>query len=173
MLQMLRPTKVKPNVFIGYEGKAPGFTRVDFTPSVVLDPTLKSGGARVKVARNTAQRAQVRTALEQQGFICQDLQITRGNVLTHELIATHPNSNKLYYVSYHWLEHGSITLGAKFTDQWLNNTIKQHSSLLVLAGVRSAMQERRLIRIVAGIHWPKKGTLLPTVYFVKVSPLVP
>lgn len=96
-----------------------------------------------------------------------------SNVLTHELIATHPNSNKLYYVSYHWLERGSITLGAKFTDQWLNNTIKQHSSLLVLAGVRSAMQEQRLIRIVAGIHWPKKATLLPTVYFVKVSPLVP
>jgi len=173
VLQMLRPAKVKQNVFVGYEGKAPGFTRVDFTPSVVLDPTLQSGGLGVKAARNTAQRAQVRAVLEQQGFNCQDLQVKRGKVIGHELIATHANSNKLYYVSYHWIEHGSITLGTRFTDHWLNSAINRHPNSLPLAGVRSAMQEGRLIRIVAGIHWPKKGTLLPTVYFVKVSPLVP
>lgn len=173
VLKMLRPSKVKQNVFVGYEGKAPGFTRVDFAPSVVLDPTLRSGGLRVKAARNTVQRAQVRTVLEQQGFNCQELQVKRGNVLSHELIATHPNSNKLYYVSYHWIEHGSITLGTRFTDHWLNSAIKKNPNSLPLAGVRSAMQEGRLIRIVAGIHWPKKGTLPPTAYFVKVSPLAP
>lgn len=173
VLKMLNPYKVKPNVFIGFDGAAPGFTRVDFTPSV-LDPTFKSGGSRVKTARNTEQRAQVRTVLEQQGFNCEEVQVQRGPVLTHELIATHPNSNKLYYVSYHWVERGSITLGRRFTDDWLNNAIKKYPNSLSLAGVRSAMQQQRLIRIVAGIHWPKKEeTLRPTVYFVKVSPLVP
>ena len=170
---MLRPAKLKHTFFVGYDGKAPGFSRVDFTPSVVLDPTLRSGGLGVKTARNTAQRAQVRTVLEQQGFNCQDLQVMRGKVLTHELIATHPNSNKLYYVSYHWLEYGSVTLATRLTDRWLNNAIKRYPNSLPLAEVRSAMQQQRLIRIVAGIHWPKEGTLRPTVYFVKVSPLVP
>ncbi|WP_237151316.1 DUF6543 domain-containing protein [Pseudomonas sp. ADAK18] len=173
VLQMLRPAKMKQNVFVGYEGKAPGFTRVDFTPSVALDPVLKSGGTRVKAARNIAQRAQVRTVLEQQGFNCQELQVKRGRVLAHELIATHPNSNKLYYVSYHWIEYGSIMLGRRFTDHWLNSSINKYPLSLPLAGVRSAMQEQRLTRIVAGIHWPKRGTLPATVYFVKVSPLEP
>lgn len=173
VLQMLRAVKVKPNVFVGYEGKAPGFTRVDFRPSVALDPTLKPGGSQVLAARNTAQRAQVRTVLEQQGFNCQDVQVKRANALSHELIATHPNSNKLYYVSYHWIEHGSIKLMRRFTDEWLNYAIKKNPDSLAFTGVRSAMREQRLTRIVAGIHWPKKGMLPPTVYFVKVSPLAP
>ena len=38
------------------------------------------------------------------------------------------------------------------------------------ASVREALSEQRLVRMMAGIQWPRHGNRPPTVYFVKVSP---
>jgi len=173
VLQMLRPFKLKGSIFIGFDGKAPGFTRVDFTPPVGLAPTLRAGGPQSDAARNIAQHAHVRTVLEQQGFDCQSLQVKRSNVVSHELIARHPNSNTLYYVVFQWVEYGSVAVRNRLTDKWFNYAIQKYSNSLSFVAVSRALQEQHLIRIVAGIHWPKKGTLPPTVYFVKVSPHAP
>lgn len=172
LLRMLRPLQRKPtSVFIGYEGKTPGFTRVDFRPSVALDARLRSGGMSLAVERKTAQRAAVRSVLEQQGFSLHEWQIRRGHVQMHELVATHPRSNQVYYMTYQWLERGSVQLNMRLTDSWLNTAINAYRDSVLAATVRSAMVEQRLVPIVTGIQWPSLGNLPPTVYFVRVTPL--
>jgi hypothetical protein len=173
LLRMLRPTEKEGrsnSIKISYDGKAPGFTRVDFQVAG-LDPALRSGGGAVAPQRKIAQRTAVKRVLEQQGFIVQDLQVHRKGGSGHELMATHPlsKSNKVYYLSLHWHSAGSITLEAKLTDNWLKNTIKHNPFVVPLAQVKQAMSENRLRLIVAGIQWPVRGNLPPSVYFVKVN----
>ncbi len=171
LLRMLRPVQRKPtSVFIGYEGKTPGFTRVDFRPPVALDARLRSGDMSLAIERRTAQRAAVRSVLEQQGFSLHEWQVRRGHVPMHELVATHPRSSQLYYMTYQWLERGSVQLNMRLTDGWVNTAINAHQDSVVAAMVRSAMREQRLVPIVTGIQWPSQGNLPPTVYFVKVKP---
>lgn len=175
LLRMLRPTeRTGRSLHIGYEGKAPGFTRVDFR-AAGLDAALQSGGREVKPQRILAQRAAVKRALEQQGFNVQELQLRHGRKPTHELIATHPSSpsNTLYYVSIHWIEKGSVRLETRLTDRWFDAAINAHPRSVALMGVKSAMNENRLARIVAGIQWPTTPAARPSVYFVKVSPSSP
>ena len=88
----------------------------------------------------------------------------------HELVATHPRSSQLYYMTYQWLERGSVQLNMRLTDGWVNTAINAHQDSVVAAMVRSAMREQRLVPIVTGIQWPSQGNLPPTVYFVKVKP---
>ncbi|NWA86642.1 dermonecrotic toxin domain-containing protein [Pseudomonas sp. D2002] len=174
LLRMLRPNdRRKPFLYIGYEGKAPGFMRVDFIPPFALDPRLKFGVVPDKVwlrqQRLAALRAAAREVLERQGFIVQDVSVARTRGLNQESILSHPRSNKLYYVSYEWVETGRLMFRTKLTDKWITEAINAHGTS-TLAGVSSAMRERRLERICAGIQWPVKGMLNPTVYFVKVNP---
>jgi len=42
---------------------------------------------------------------------------------------------------------------------------------MALAAVKSALRENRLVRIAAGIQWQSTGSVRPSVYFVKVTPL--
>ncbi|OCW21963.1 dermonecrotic toxin domain-containing protein [Pseudomonas sp. S3E12] len=174
LLNLLRPTQTRgANLFIGYEGKAPGFTRVDFSSPVALAPALKAGGAQVSEARKTLQREAVRAVLEQQGFSLHEWRVRRGKILVPELVATHPHSNNLYYVTYQWFERGSVALNKRLTDRWLQAAIRSHRDSVLAATVSGAMEEQRLVRIVAGIQWPVLGNLAPSVYFVKLSPPVP
>ena len=169
LLRMLRPTdKPYTRVHIGYEDQAPGFTRVDFNVAG-LDPSLLFGGRSVAVERSTAQRAAIKSVLEQQGFNVREVKVKHGRAMD-DLIATHPNSNQLYYVSPSWVEEGSIQLNTRLSDLWFSDALSKHSNALPLQGVKLALDEGRLVRIVAGIQWPTKRTLSPTVYFVKVSP---
>lgn len=171
LLRMLRPTeRGAKTIYIGFDGKAPGFTRVDFQVSG-LDPALQFGGRRFAPQREIAQRSAIKRVLEQQGFIVQDLQVRRKGHPAHELIATHPlsNSNKVYYLSLSWRDRGVLHLGEKLKDTWLKSTIKKSQNLAPLVQVNQAMRENRLILISAGIQWPTKGTVPPSVYFVKVS----
>ncbi|KAA8559241.1 hypothetical protein FX985_05609 [Pseudomonas extremaustralis] len=172
LLRMLRPIeRVSGSINIGIEGKAPGFTRVDFqVPG--LEPVLRSGGREVATQQNVTQRAAIQRVLEQQGFNLEELHVMRGSRLMHELIATHPlsNSNRLYYVSFQWLGRGRVRLENRLTDNWFKAAIKSQPDSLALAGVNRAMQERRLVRIVAGIQWLTSGSVRPSVYFVKVNP---
>ncbi|MBV2080117.1 MULTISPECIES: DUF6543 domain-containing protein [Pseudomonas] len=175
LLQLLRVNERRNQyLYVGYEGKAPGFTRVDFTPPHPLNPDLQFGVTPVRTQRLDAERAAVRTVLEQQGFTVQDLSVRRpggrAGEPSHESVVTHPHSNKIYYVAYQWLEHGRMTVRTKLTDKWIRVAIKAHPNSLLLMAVHSAMQEQRLVRIVAGIQWATKGNLNPTVYFVKLKP---
>ena len=170
LLRMLRPTEKRyTRIHIGYEGEAPGFTRVDFEVSG-LDPSLLFGGQSVAVERSTAQRAAIKNVLEQQGFNVRDERVMHGRPI-NDLIATHPNSNRLYYVSPGWAEGGGIQLNTRLSDLWFNDAFSKKANALPLAGVKRALDEGRLVRIVAGIQWTTKRTLSPTVYFVKLNRL--
>ncbi|MGZ9705593.1 dermonecrotic toxin domain-containing protein [Pseudomonas sp. GNP013] len=176
LLRMLRPTKRSGvNVNIGFEGMSPGFIRVDFTPPFSLNPRLKFVATAVGDERFIAQHAAVRAVLEAQGFSVLDLSVRRqgataglGNL---ESIATHIDSDKLYYLTYRWIGTGQLSVGKKLTDAWINVAIKQHDASLLMAAVDNAMRSGRLGRIFAGIQWPTKDLSPPSVYFVKVDSL--
>lgn len=166
LLRMLHPHELdRMYIHIGFDGKAPGFTRVDFTVS--LESRLQHGGRVVEAQREVAQRAAVKGVLKSQGFDFRELQVQRyGKKITQELIATHPNSpNQLYYVAYQWLEKGSITIGARFEDRWF------HANPSLSDEVKSALRGNRLVRIMAGIQWPTFGRVPPSVYFIKMVPI--
>ncbi len=172
LMGMLRPTERRGHaIFIGYEGKAPGFTRVDFVPPQALEQRLKSSGAQLTAQRQTAQRAAVKAVLEQQGFRLDEWAVTRNRYAGHELVMTHPHSSHVYYVMYQWVERASIVLRTKLTDKWLNLALNSHKDSALSATVSSAMAQQRLVRIVAGIQWPRYANLPPTVYFVKLNSL--
>ena len=171
-LLMLRPIPRRgAHINIGFEGKAPGFTRVDFIPSAALDARLRTGGRQVAEQRSIAQRAAIRTVLEQQGFIIHEWNQRRGKILSREWVVTHSRSDKVYYLREHWLERGSVRLANQLTDPWINAGIRSYHTTTLAATVKAALAQQRLVRIVAGVQWPKVGNLPPTVYFVKVSPL--
>ncbi|KWU48911.1 dermonecrotic toxin domain-containing protein [Pseudomonas palleroniana] len=170
LLKMLRPTdKRGASLFIGYNDKTPGFTRVDFGVTG-LDPALRPTRRKLALARNNAQIPAVRRVLQQQGFDVEELRVMHGRKPSSELIATHPLSNKLYYIAIHWVERASIILRGGLTDDWFNKAINRHPSSMIFARVKRALEEGRLVRIVAGIQWPVSGKIPPSVYFVKVAP---
>ncbi|PRA31385.1 dermonecrotic toxin domain-containing protein [Pseudomonas poae] len=175
LLRMLRPQHKTSatRLFIGYEGKAPGFARVDFTPPYPLNPELKTGGGVRVVQRKDAQRAAIRNILEGQGFEVRELVITRSRHTDVELVCTHPRSDNLYYMATQWLEKPSIVMGEKFSERWFRQGNKSNVSPTLLADVEEARREKRLVPMVGGIQWQKQGRLPPTVYFVKVSLLTP
>ena len=171
LLMMLRPTERRgAYMYIGFEGKAPGFTRVDFNPSIALDARLKFGGPPLSAQMHTAQRAATGAVLEQQGFSLQTWLVRRGPVLSHEWVASHPQSSALYYITFQWLDRGTLAVGTKLTQPWLKAAIRQHHASSLSTTVSAAMGDGRLVRIIAGIQWPRHGNRPPTVYFVKVSP---
>ncbi|WP_081372221.1 dermonecrotic toxin domain-containing protein [Pseudomonas fluorescens] len=175
LLRMLRVNdRRNAYVYVGYEGKAPGFTRVDFNLRDPLEPRLQFDATPVRLPRLAAERAAVRTVLEQQGFRVDDLSVLRAGrragEFSDESVVTHPRSNQVYYVAYQWLDSGRMTLRNKLTDKWIGVAIKAHPDSELLREVARAMQEQRLGRIVAGIQWASAGNLEPTVYFIKVSP---
>ncbi|WP_339435545.1 dermonecrotic toxin domain-containing protein [Pseudomonas orientalis] len=166
LLRLLRPHDLdREFIHIGYDGKAPGFTRVDFT--VRPDPKLQRGGKAVVADRQTAQIAAVKAVLTSQGFDFRDISVTRyGKKTVQELIATHPNSpTQLYYVAFQWVEKGSIKIGARLDNRWF------HADPSLPVEVKTALQENRLVRIMAGIQWPTFGEVPPSVYFIKLVPI--
>jgi len=172
LLAMLRPTERAINtVYIGFEGKAPGFTRVDFSPPVALDSRLRFGGVGVTAGRTAALRGAIRTVLEQQGFTVQERPMQRGRKATREWVVTHPRSNTLYYMVYQWIGRGTVQLKTRLTDNWLNAGFQSDRTSALSAQIRRAMDEQRLVPIAAGIQWPIQGNVPPSVYFARVSRL--
>lgn len=171
LLRMLRPTeRQNKSIFIGAEGKAPGFTRVDFRISgLALDPALKPRLPKQSAQRGVAMRRAITHVLKQQGFDVKEVAVKHFNRFTRDLIVTHPLSNKVYYVSTHWAYGGTIELDTRMTNQWLIDTVRRNPGVLPLVGVSSAMSENRLVLIVAGIQWSGHPRARPSVYFAKVS----
>lgn len=169
LLKMLRPTESPGNsVFIGYDGKAPGFTRVDYVPAT-LEVQLQHGGKAVMAQRESAQRAAVRAVLERQGFTVVERSGTRYFRPAHELIATHPNSpGQLYYVTCEWVSRASFRKGAKARQSWIRAFRAPIDSELT-DDINRALRSNRLVRIIAGIQWPTAGRVPPSVYFIKLS----
>lgn len=170
LLRMLRRTeRAHGSIRIGNESNAPGFTRVDFR-APHLDPVLRYSGPGRTAQRNTAQRAAIRNVLEQQGFNVYDVEVRRNRYLSNEFIATHRSSasGNVYYISALWVERASVQLKERLTDHWLNVAIRANPGSLPVVSVQRAMQENRLVRIVAGIQWPVFQADPPSVYFVKV-----
>ncbi|MGY1881723.1 dermonecrotic toxin domain-containing protein [Pseudomonas reactans] len=163
-------------LYIGYDGTTEGFTRVDFK-APKLDRSLRSniGNAAVTDVRDTVQRAAVREVLEGQGFIVHEVPMTRGKTFTYELIAVHPESpsNKMYYVALHWFDRPSFAIDTRLVDSWVNVAIERNLQKPLFTGVKRAMREGRLERIMAGIQWARERNVEPSVYFVKVSPTWP
>ncbi|KAF2410844.1 hypothetical protein SAMN04490179_2697 [Pseudomonas antarctica] len=174
LLRMLRPVQQgRQSTLVSYQGAAPGFERIDFLPSVAVEPRLQLRGDGVKAQRSLLQRTAVRTVLEQQGFTLQDFHVRRYRSRPgHESIAVHPNSpNRLYYISYEWLEMGHARLGIRFQNQWFYAGFKSLGNIALVTEIMSALREKRLVRILAGIHWPVRGKIAPSVYFIKILPL--
>ena len=171
LLRMLRPTeRGRGTTFISFQGAAPGFSRIDFLPPTRLERRLHHGGRPLRAHRHAAQRAAVRTVLEQQGFTVRDIQVRRYRGTYQESLVTHPNSpTQLYYLSYQWVETGSLRLFSSLSDTWFSAGFKSYSAA-TLSEVSTALQQQRLVRIVAGIQWPTYGHVSPTVYFIKLSP---
>ncbi|AZF06505.1 dermonecrotic toxin domain-containing protein [Pseudomonas sp. R5-89-07] len=169
VLKMLRRTESPgERVFIGYDGKAPGFTRVDYTPPVALDARLQHGGRGVAAERDVAQRSAVRTVLEQQGFTVQERGGKRYAIPSHELIATHPNSpGRLYYVTCEWVDKASFIKRTKAKPAWIR-AFKPDVDSDLTNQISTALSRKRLVRIIAGIQWPTWGQVPPSVYFVKL-----
>ncbi|MBC8783660.1 dermonecrotic toxin domain-containing protein [Pseudomonas fluorescens] len=174
LLRMLRSSETRTDyLHVGYEGAAPGFTRVDFTPPVPLESRLQRGGRSVARDRQAVQRAAVKSVLEQQGFTLRVLEGVRYARATEELVAIHPTApNRLYYVAYQWVEKGGIYMGTRFKHRWFNALRPGATSVRLSAEVSSALHEQRLVRIMAGIQWPDWKDKAPSVYFIKLNPRV-
>ena len=169
-LRMLRITEREGgSISIGNESLAPGFTRVDFRAQGV-DPALRFNGPGITARRNIAQPAAIRTVLEQHGFNVYEVEVRRAFHVVHEMVATHrfSNSGKVYYIVPKWVERASVQIKQRLTDGWLISAINAHPDSLTLIAVQRALQENRLVRIVAGIQWPVFQADPPSVYFVRV-----
>lgn len=170
LLRMLRTTERRgTSITIGNASLAPGFTRVDFSVQG-LDSALRSSGAGKKEQRNSVQRAAIRNVLEQQGFNVYEVEVRRTAYVMHELIAMHRSSNsgKVYYITPQWVERGSVQIKKRLTERWLNHAINANPGSPPFVAVQRAMQENRLVRIVAGVQWPVVQAGPPSVYFVRV-----
>lgn len=171
LLRMLRPTdrQIK-SIFIGMEGKAPGFTRVDFrTSGLNIDPSLRAPQPKRLAQRANEMRRAITPVLQQQGFDVHDVLVKHFNTSARELIVTHPLSDKVYYLSIHWVYGGTVNLGTRLTNQWLNAAIRANPDVLPMNLVNNAMRENRLVLIVAGIQWSSEPGGRPSIYFAKVS----
>lgn len=172
LLRLLRPSKRgESTTFISYQGASPGMYRVDFVPPFPLDKALHRGGKAVAGQRDIAQRAAVKGVLEAQGFTVREFRIKRRATFSQEGIATHPSSpGQVYYLSYAWFDKGYLHLGRRLTDNWIAAADWHYMTATVSAEIHMALQEQRLVRILAGIQWPVAGDVSPSVYFVKMTP---
>lgn len=167
LLRMLRPLERTGRItlYINRHGVAPGMERVDFTLPMPLDPVVFRYPAVSQPRQLSAQMA-VQQVLERQGFSVTRLNKSKSATLVN-LVATHPKSNNLYYVMTRWAEWPSVSLKSRrflqLSDAWLrsHDEGRYHS-------VFKAMDEGRLVRIIAGIQ--RDGVLNDgTVFFVKLA----
>ncbi len=182
LFKLLRPAEPsgKHAFFIGFEGKAPGFSRVDFQPPTPLAASLKApvsaslGVLQKKQAkdvllreRGQAQQAAIRQVLEAQGFVLRSMKKTHGGREHFVWVCTHERSDNVYYLSTQWLESGSVAAVPRLSKESVAKQLTLHPTSEAHRLVNDAMGSERLVTMVGGIQWPVKGNLPPTVYFIK------
>lgn len=173
LFRLLRPVVRTGNAgtHIGRDGLSPGFERVDFRLPVALPAQLRIKGAPSSERAVVVQNA-VRQVLEGQGFLL--TAVRKGNwAQSANFIGTHPNSSNLYYFFTRWCNDQRVSLGidgrVALTDAWFKSkfALKDAIQRAWYEPVNQAMQQGRLVRIVAGIQVEHDQT--PTVFFVKLQ----
>lgn len=177
LLNMLRPleSRTKVSVYIGYDGMSPGYSRLDFVPPHPLDTALRTPSTRNYTARAQVNTRAVQTLLEQQGFVVQRIEKKPGSQHSVDLCCTHPHSNNLYYVMTRWVQKSNINLHAnrsvQLTDEWFVRRGETRSYAADFLPLKKALEENRLVKIIAGIQWTPKAA--PTVFFVRFGSVRP
>lgn len=177
LLKLLRPldSATATSLYIGHEPTSPGFDRVDFTPRPLPHRSLRSPTQHNLIERSHVMQQAVREVLEQQGFVVRVVEKKPGAGAIVDFSCTHPQSDNLYYVLTRWANTASVKLyaaqGLQLTDEWFHQKIATPKLATSFVPIRQAMEERRLVKIIAGIQWTP--TAAPTVYFVRFGSLRP
>ena len=177
LLKMLRThhSTSKNNIYIGNEPTTPGFDRVDFSLQQMPHASLRHPTQHNLSERSRAMQHAVRNTLEQQGFIVRSVEKKLGFGATLDFNCTHPQSDNLYYVLLRWASTASVKMyasrGMQLSDEWFTHRFSAWKYSSAFAPVKQAMEEGRLVKIVAGIQWTPSAP--PTVYFVRFGSLKP
>ncbi|MGY2403072.1 dermonecrotic toxin domain-containing protein [Pseudomonas sp. SDO5271_S396] len=177
LLKLLRPLESagSTRIYIGSEPITPGFQRMDFTVvprpgNALFEPTQHNQLERARVMQNA-----VRAVLEAQGFVVRSVEKKAGAGAVVDFCCTHPQTDNLYYVLTRWSHTPSIKLNAahamQMTDAWFIEKSTSFKLSAVYAPIKQALDEHRLVKIIAGIQWTAQAP--PTVYFVRFGSLRP
>ncbi|MFL1555407.1 dermonecrotic toxin domain-containing protein [Pseudomonas sp. O11] len=159
---------------IGSEGLAPGAMRLDFTPPSRLNAALLRRRGNT-IIRSQSAEAAVRQILERHGFTVNGIARRRGATAALDFYCTHPHTDTVYFVLTQWVDSNNVNLRSRvapeLSDPWFRNRISSSVPFSAeFAAIEIAMDENRLVRLVAGIQWPVRFAEPATVYFVKVMP---
>ncbi len=170
MLRPMRPRKLT-SLYAGVDGQVGGFERMDFNLPSTFDRSLfvkHKGQKAVTTQRVIASLDEVSRILQLQGFDVERLNLAYAPRYPH-LLATHPASNKLYYVAPRWLDGKSIPmkLGSErlLSNDWFLNKSQVYPALY--RRVMEASNEGRLVKLIAGVQ----NVNPPTIYFIRPGEL--
>ncbi|WP_411379000.1 dermonecrotic toxin domain-containing protein [Pseudomonas sp. MPB26] len=188
LFRILRPSELTgvESVFIGYEGASPGFSRIDFRVPGSLNhalrrPVVASLGSQQRryalnasrLDRGRAQQVAITQLLQDQGFVVRPFAKAHGSTGLVDLVCTHDRSNAVYLLMTQWLEGGSIKSVSPLSQAQLQRRLARNPQLPIHQLLSQAIEQQRLVRMVAGIQWPITGTLAPTVYFIRPALVTP
>ncbi|NVZ53027.1 hypothetical protein HX792_21980 [Pseudomonas sp. B6002] len=177
LLRLLRPlhSTSSASIYIGRELTTPGFDRVDFILRQSPPLDLRAPTQHNLIQRSHLMQGAVRDILEQQGFSVQRVEKKPGSGATVDFSCAHPQSNNLYFVLTRWANTASFKFyGAhamQLSDEWFNHRAATSNFAASFAPIKQAMDEGRLVKIIAGIQWTP--TTAPTVFFVRFGSLKP
>lgn len=177
LLKLLRPhhSATSTSIYIGNEPKTPGFDRVDFTLRQTPQASLRHPTQHNLSERSRVMQHAVREVLEEQGFVVRSLEKKPGSGAALDFSCTHPQSSNLYYVLTRWANTASVKMYAsramQLSDEWFTYRFSAWKYASAFAPIKQAMDEGRLVKIVAGIQWTP--TAPPTVYFTRFGSLKP
>lgn len=177
LLKMLRPhhSTTTTSIYIGNEPTTPGFDRVDFTLRQMPEASLRHPTQYNLSERSRVMQHAVREVLEQQGFVIRSLEKKPGSGAAVDFSCTHPQSGNLYFVLMRWANTASVKMYAahamQLSDGWFSYRFNAWKYASAFAPIKQAMDEGRLVKIVAGIQWTP--TAPPTVYFARFGSLKP
>ncbi|WP_248751805.1 DUF6543 domain-containing protein [Pseudomonas sp. MWU15-20650] len=173
LMRMLRPIRRRrpTSIYVGVDGQVGGFERMDFNLPSTFDRSLfikLKGQKGVTAQRVVVSLDEVSRILQLQGFDVERLKLVYAPRYPH-LLATHPASDKLYYVVPRWLDGKSVAmkLGSErlLSNDWFLNKSQVYPALY--RRVMEASNEGRLVKLIAGVQ----NVNPPTIYFIRPAEL--